>query len=170
MIVIIVLSFLSIKNNLPPNKKYSKLQEKTWYKIENELKNKKFTSAFILNSQKINSFNHNLNIPLWNIRYFSTSYYPVPLSIFDLPSPDNFIEQSIHKKKQVKSEFFRFTLNQNLSHNIDSAKLLFLKQQEVDYLFVQKGNRWFPENKRKLPVSDSILFEAESFDIFKLEW
>lgn len=132
-----------------------------------------FTSCYIQNAEVYEWFiarNIDLVIPFTHLRMFTDSYYPVCLSVIDIPEAKTEKEkESIFSDRCVKnSQFYVYAQERNDIHP-DTLKLAYLREHAIDYLFLAKGNSFY-KLLPQLPVKHHYTLEGEPFDIIQFAW
>ena len=108
----------------------------------------------------------------WGIPYpylcrFTDNYYPICLSVFEIPKAKD-IKESYCDNENLISPFYRFA-GDTIGKSIDSLKKEFIKKYHIDYLFLEKGNT-FSKIVKTMPIEKMISFEDEPYEIFKFKW
>jgi hypothetical protein len=147
-----------------------KLNITYWIKLEKEFKGKEFSSVYLRKENSFKVYNHNLQIPAMDLRYITTSYYPISLGIFEMPPYPYLASKETDINSKTTSAFYRFVHQNKLINNVDSAKIQFIKKYKIDYLFIEKGNQWFENTKNHLPICYTIEDNQEAFRVIKLKW
>jgi len=151
---------------------YKALYNSTQYMIlDNEFSNKLFSSAYIKNKSSYKGRGDSyldMKIPFSYLRRHTDSYYPVCLSVFEIPKSHNDIESELIGQNEHVSPFYRF-VGDTAGKSIDSLKMEYLKRYKIDYLFIEKGNLFYKE-LGKMPIEKRISFDNEPYDIIKFNW
>lgn len=149
-----------------------RLDKNNYQQLVSEFKGQEYKIAYILDSGSYGSIfdkSANLLIPFPNIRRFSDTYFPVCLSVFDIPEPKNINEKYTIYSNLNESPFYAYVVRNNLENDISQAQFDFLRLHRFDYLIVRKGSSFY-KNLSSYNITKTIYLENEEYDIFKLKW
>lgn len=131
-----------------------------------------FTSVYIKNAQSYKSvFDRNINFtkPYSEITRFSNHYFPICLSVFEIPSVSK-KEDLLYGTYAIKSSpFYQFVGDTTGGVNLDSLKIAYIRKFKIDYLFLEQNNP-FEKQLKALPVEKRFSFENEEYEIIKFDW
>jgi len=139
--------------------------------LKKEFINKNFSSAYIRNaSSYINVFDKYIDyrIPYPDLRRYTDSYYPICLSVFEIPQAKDKFEITANHNDIQLSPFYTFA-GDLTGKSIDSLKKAFIEKYKIDYLFLEKGNSFFTILKT-MPVQKKISFDDDPYEIVKFKW
>ena len=166
-IINVVTLLIYFYTNIP----FSLLDSSKYISLKNEFSQQKFSSVYIRNRS---SYKMTLDraTSCWGIPYpylcrFTDNYYPICLSVFEIPKAKD-IKESYCDNENLISPFYRFA-GDTIGKSIDSLKKEFIKKYHIDYLFLEKGNT-FSKIVKTMPIEKMISFEDEPYEIFKFKW
>jgi hypothetical protein len=140
--------------------------------LKKEFKNKVFTSVYLKNyNSYIVVYDRNINFekPYSEISRFSNHYFPVCLSVFEIP-PAQTNEELLYGTSAIKSSpFYQFVGDTTGGVNLDSLKIAYITKHRIDYLFLEQGNS-FEKQLCQLPIEKRYSLENEEYDIIKFDW
>lgn len=160
--------------------------KKTWksyemnqmYKaIEKEVGNKDASFAYVKNAAdyklydaqfQLWSKNITYTIPLCEIRRFNSHYYPICLSIYEIPTPETPRDWLYYGTGVHISPFWLYVSQNDLSDNVDEAKLSFLSSNKIQYLIASPDNEWM--TKVLLPMDTIIQVDGIEDCLIRLNW
>lgn len=143
-----------------------------YVKLEKEFKSQNVTIAYIKAPDSYKTIfdkSINFSIPLPNIRRFSQYYFPICLSVFDIPKPITINEKYTIYSDLNESPFYAYVAENNLENEISKAQHDFLRLHTIDYVIVEKGSS-FNKYLSSYNVIKRISMESEEFEILKLKW
>ncbi|MBU0490153.1 MAG: hypothetical protein KKA07_12910 [Bacteroidetes bacterium] len=139
--------------------------------LKNEFQGRTFSSVYIKNNESYTSVNdRNINwiIPYPYLRQYSDSYYPVCLSVYEIPEPKSNFEALFGSDLIYYSPFYQYVKNSGSKSN-DILKKSFIEKHKIDYLFIEKKNP-FTSLLHDLPVTKTLRFENNPFEIIRFDW
>ena len=173
-ILYLIINFISLGLNI--NKiclhytTYELSKEKV---LSKEFSEKRFSSVYIKNSSDYKTYMDryiDLIIPYPELRRYTDSYYPECLSIFEIPkSKDELKDWDADDRNDIPFlPFYKFA-GDNTGRSLDSLKKEFIVKYKVDYLFLEKGNK-FSSVIKTMPVEKRMSFDDEPYEIIKFKW
>ncbi len=128
--------------------------------------------AFVQSGRSLygaNTFLRNANyIPvLPDIRWYTDSYLPVNLSVYDIPYDLDNIQDATYVVGALESSpFYRYVEKNQLNKNLKEAQNRFVTENNIRFVVVQRGLNWF--EGRPFRIERVIKSGTESYDLYMI--
>lgn len=148
------------------------LNNREYETLKMEMGSDKISVAYIMEPEfyETSLFSRNiyLDIPFDEIRRFNTHYYPICLSVFEIPKPETATELSYYHNTVVNSEFYKYVKSNRLDDSIDIAKLRFIKDRGIDFLIADSKSGWLESVHFPVQKCTEINDDMKRYKVYKL--
>lgn len=114
----------------------------------------------------LSDYNFTFAIPFRSFRVFSDNYFPICLSIYEIPQ-NTYKEKAYIGKTIENSIFYNYHKNNIFSRSIYDSQVSFLREYRFNYLITYKGVVF---DTKHLPVVAEFEFNNERYKMYKFNW
>lgn len=114
----------------------------------------------------LSDLNFNFSIPFHSFRMLSDNYFPICISVHDIPLSTNY-QKAYIGSTVTQSPFWLFVSKHKLENNITQAQVMFMKEYEIDFLITELDNTF---DVSDLPVLDVFNFPKEGLKMYKFKY
>lgn len=107
-------------------------------------------------------------IPYPELRRCNNNYFPICISVFEIPKLETPKEWLYLGKAIYSSPFYQYVIQNDLKNDIDNAKYQYLKRNRIQYIMANPNNEWF--NKVNLPIDTIFSSSDNQYNLIKLVW